>query len=239
LENGPLQRFIGGLRKLKYPEPNVKIVCASDYGAPQRRPRLILIASKFKSLDFPERPSLKEYPIATVRDWIGDLPILKAGERDPIDPDHEAAKLSDRNLLRIKHTPEGGNRRSWPPWLRLKCHAKMISESGKEGHTDVYGRLSYDKPASGLTTKCLSYSNGRFGHPIQDRAISLREAACLQTFPRDFRFEGPLVSRARQVGNAVPPLLAEKFGKLFLEAEKERALEMKKDLKTKNQKKRS
>ena len=85
-------------------------------------------------------------------------------------------------------------------------------KSGFNGFTDVYGRLSWDAPAPALTTRCISYSNGRFGHPLQNRAISVREAACLQTFPLDFVFTGNLNSQARQVGNAVPPLLAQHFG---------------------------
>ncbi|HBX9579776.1 TPA: DNA cytosine methyltransferase, partial [Klebsiella pneumoniae] len=80
----------------------------------------------------------------------------------------------------------------------------------------VYGRLSWDKPASGLTTRCISYSNGRFGHPEQDRAISLREAALLQTFPFDYIFTGSMVSKAKQIGNAVPPKMAEALGKAII-----------------------
>ena len=82
-------------------------------------------------------------------------------------------------------------------------------------YSDVYGRMKWDSPASGLTTRCISYSNGRFGHPDQDRAISVREAACLQTFPRDFIFTGNLNSMAKQVGNAVPVLLSQRFGNNF------------------------
>ena len=92
----------------------------------------------------------------------------------------------------------------------LECHRNH------KGHTDVYGRLSWDKPASGLTTRCISYSNGRFGHPTQNRAISVREAACLQTFPLDYKFIGSLQSRARQIGNAVPPKMSETIGKHVL-----------------------
>ena len=94
---------------------------------------------------------------------------------------------------------------SEPRWAT--CRARRFS-----GFTDVYGRLRWDSPAPALTTRCISYSNGRFGHPEQDRAISVREAACLQTFPPDFVFTGNLNSQARQVGNAVPALLAQQFG---------------------------
>ena len=85
-------------------------------------------------------------------------------------------------------------------------------KAGFRGFTDVYGRLKWEAPAPALTTRCISYSNGRFGHPHQDRAISVREAACLQTFPLSFVFTGSLNSQARQVGNAVPALLAQRFG---------------------------
>jgi DNA (cytosine-5)-methyltransferase 1 len=218
----PLENFTNKLSQLGYPEPSIKNIYAIHYGVPQWRPRLIIIASRHSKLHFPQPThGLKNGSpnFSTVREWIGDLPPLKAGERSKDDEDHESARLSSLNIERIRNTPEGGNRDGWPLRLRLKCHLRMLSETGKEGHSDVYGRLCFDKPASGLTTRCLSYSNGRFGHPTQDRAISLREAACLQTFPRDFRFTGALHSKACQVGNAVPPLLAETFGKHFLSVE--------------------
>jgi DNA (cytosine-5)-methyltransferase 1 len=151
-----------------------------------------------------------------VQDWIGNLPRIRAGETHPDDQDHQAALLSDINLKRIALTPEGGNRESWPQNLWLDCHRDH------KGHTDVYGRLSWNKPAAGLTTRCISYSNGRFGHPEQNRAISVREAACLQTFPRHYAFRGNLNSRARQIGNAVPPLMAQRFGEAILEHAKKR-----------------
>ena len=113
------------------------------------------------------------------------------------------------NLRRIAATPEGGGRRNWPKSLRLDCHREF------DGHSDVYGRLAWDRPAAGLTTRCISYSNGRFGHPTQNRAISVREAACLQTFPRGYKFVGTLESKARQVGNAVPPLMARAIGRTY------------------------
>jgi DNA (cytosine-5)-methyltransferase 1 len=118
--------------------------------------------------------------------------------------------LSDENLQRIRVTPEGGGRESWPERLLLPCH-----KNDYEGHTDVYGRMRRNALASALTTRCISLSNGRFGHPVQDRAISVREAACLQTFPRSFIFEGSLNGMARQIGNAVPVVLAKRFGRMF------------------------
>jgi DNA (cytosine-5)-methyltransferase 1 len=118
--------------------------------------------------------------------------------------------LSPRNQERIRATPEGGGREHWPKHLLLRCHLDDY-----DGHTDVYGRMRRNAPASGLTTRCISLSNGRFGHPLQHRAISVREAASLQTFPRSFRFHGSLNSMARQIGNAVPVLLARQFGRAF------------------------
>ena len=103
-------------------------------------------------------------------------------ETDPEIPDHRAARLSALNLKRIRTTPEGGGNRDWPEDLQLTCH------QGATGYSDVYGRMSWDRPASGLTTRCISYSNGRFGHPEQDRAISVREAACLQNVPDGLPF---------------------------------------------------
>lgn len=146
---------------------------------------------------------------------INGFPPLSAGEVDKFDKDHQAARLSEINLQRIKHTPEGGDRGSWPKELINDCLDKNYN-----GHKDVYGRLAWDKQAAGITTKCTSYSNGRFGHPDQNRAISLREAACLQTFPRNFKFSGSLANRAKQVGNAVPPLLAKHLGQAIIQQHK-------------------
>ena len=219
--DGPLDRFLLTLKDLGYPEPSVSVIVASHYGVPQWRPRLMLLASKHGSPAFPPETHGDgdgQKPYTTVGDWIRNLPPLKAGERDSFDPDHQAASLSEKNLLRIRNTPEGGDRRHWPDELRLPCHRSMFEAAGQEGHTDVYGRLAFDKPASGLTTRCISYSNGRFGHPVQDRAISVREAACLQTFPRSFRFLGSLNSKARQIGNAVPPLLAKRIALSLLQS---------------------
>jgi DNA (cytosine-5)-methyltransferase 1 len=147
-----------------------------------------------------------------VREWISDFPPIGAGETHSTIPNHRAAGLSEINLERISVLKEGEDRMHWPEHLKLKCHS-----NGYGGHTDVYGRMRWDAPATGLTTRCVSLSNGRFGHPTQNRAISIREAACLQTFPRDFIFEGSLAEMARQIGNAVPVILAERFGRNFVD----------------------
>ncbi len=213
-EKGVFQRLLKTLNELCY-NSTYEVVAAQDYGVPQRRRRLVLVASRLGPLRFPKKTHKPDtsYPrYSTVREWISDLPPIKAGETHKTVPNHRAARLSALNLERVQATPEGGDRRDWPDHLQLRCHL-----NGYTGHTDVYGRMLWDQPATGLTTRCISLSNGRFGHPEQDRAISVREAACLQTFPRDFVFTGSLNSMARQIGNAVPVLLAEHFGRNFIE----------------------
>lgn len=210
--NWEFDRFTRTLEKLHYSIER-RIFDSQSYGVPQKRSRLVLIASRLGPISFPAEthgPSAANPNYSTVREWIEDLPVIAAGEQHPDIPNHRASILSQLNLLRIRSTPEGGGWRNWPVALVPPCH-----RYGFRGYSDVYGRMKWDAPASGLTTRCISYSNGRFGHPKQDRAISVREAACLQTFPRDFVFTGNLSSTAKQVGNAVPVLVAERFGDNF------------------------
>jgi len=211
-ENGPFSDFLKFIKRFGY-EYDFKIVSSEFYGVPQQRKRLVVLA---KLNDKPMFPSyshgVDEVAFATVRDYIGDLPPLQAGESDRVDPLHTAAIIQPINIKRLQHTPEGGDRRDWPDELWLNCHRKY------DGHTDVYGRMSWDKPSKTLTTKCTSISNGRFGHPdvTQHRAITFREAACLQTFPKGFQFIGSRVSKSKQIGNAVPVLLAQRFAEAIM-----------------------
>jgi len=189
-----------------------RIVESRVYGVPQRRRRLAVMASRMGSVSFPKPthgPGTRK-AFSTVWEWIGDLPPIGAGQSHPRVPNHRAAGLSALNSRRIAATPPGGSRADWPRRLRLRCHDEY------RGHSDVYGRMRKAAPASGLTTRCISLSNGRFGHPTQNRAISVREAASLQTFDRSFIFHGNLTSMARQVGNAVPVFLARAFGREFV-----------------------
>lgn len=205
-KKGPLPAFEALLKKLGYTY-DVKVLPALWFGVPQTRERLVLLASRSAPISLPSPThGPGKIPYTTVKDWIGGFNPLSAGGIDSVDPSHRAADLSKLNLARIASTPEGGGREHWPDNLILDCHRNH------KGHTDVYGRLSWSKAAAGLTTRCISYSNGRFGHPDQNRAISVREAACLQTFPKNFIFIGNLNSKARQVGNAVPPLMARSIG---------------------------
>jgi DNA (cytosine-5)-methyltransferase 1 len=211
-DEGPFFRFLSLLKQLGY-EISFGVLAASSFGVPQKRERLVLLASLDGLIELPQ-PTHGEglKPFSCVGDWIAGLPPLNAGEVSLHDPDHQCSKLSALNLKRIKSTPEGGGRNDWPEYLKLECH------KGHSGHTDVYGRLRWNSLASGLTTRCISLSNGRFGHPEQNRAISVREAACLQTFPMEYNFKGSLVSKAKQIGNAVPPLMAKALGEQVLKS---------------------
>ncbi len=209
---GPFAALVKVLKQLGYTWAH-GVIDSRDYGVPQHRRRLVLLASRRGEIDLPKpthgRPPLAPY--STVWQWIGSLRPIQAGETDANDPMHRAANLSEINLRRIKATPPGGSRSDWPEDLMLRCH-----RGSDRTHSDVYGRLRKDRPASAMTTRCVSLSNGRFGHPVQNRALSVREAACLQTFPGSSVFHGCLTSIAKQVGNAVPVLLAKRLGEEFV-----------------------
>lgn len=190
------------------------VVECSRIGLPQNRKRLVLLASRLGPISIPEFA----LPVRSTRSVIGGLPRIAAGEADPTDRIHRSSKLSPTNLSRIRHSVPGGTWRDWPDTLRSSCHVK---ESGAT-YPSVYGRMEWDLPAPTITTQCFGYGNGRFGHPEQDRAISLREAAMLQGFPRNYSFipESEEVSFAkigRLIGNAVPVTLGKVLGDLILE----------------------
>lgn len=182
-----------------------EIVDVSEYGVPQTRKRLVLLASRFGEIELVKRTHKNKK--ITVRDVIKDLPPLKDGQVSSRDPLHRARKLSPTNLKRVKSTPHnGGSSNSWDDDLVLACHKK---DSGKTYKGTVYGRMRWDDPAPTMTTHCVGIGNGRFGHPEQDRAISLREAALFQTFPKRYKFWDPgkpfsTGQIARFIGNAVP-----------------------------------
>ncbi|MFW1703383.1 DNA cytosine methyltransferase [Acinetobacter pittii] len=207
-KDGPYKRFITFLDAEKYKIQEF-IAKSEEYGVPQKRKRFVLLASRYKEIPEPAKThGIGLLPFTTVRDFIGEFPKLDAGQIHPDDHWHRCPTLNDRNLERIRNTPEGGDRRHWPEHLINECHKKH------SGHMDTYGRMSWDKPAPTLTTRCYSYSNGRFGHPDinQNRAISVREASRLQTFPKNFIFKGSVVEASRQIGNAVPCEMAKQFG---------------------------
>jgi DNA (cytosine-5)-methyltransferase 1 len=220
-KHGPFPSFKELLKEMGY-HITYGVVAAQDYGAPQIRHRFVLLASKLGDITIPVPTHGKhaENPYKTVYDAIYDLPAIAAGEsysgRDVLN--HRAAMLSDLNMERIRaSTHDGGGRNNWPKALWPDCYTRTNKDgTTHSGHTDCYGRLWWRKPATGLTTRCISYSNGRFGHPEQDRAISIREAARLQGFDDAFEFTGNLNSMARQIGNAVPVDVAFAMGKHFI-----------------------
>lgn len=180
------------------------IVNAQDYGVPQRRRRLILFGSKHGKIELIEKTNtVGNYK--TVYEAIGHLPEVEDGIAHSLDPLHKSRKLSDINKKRIQATSEGGYWRDWDESLWLDCHKK---ESGKSFRS-VYGRMKWNEVAPTMTTYCTGLGNGRFGHPSQDRAISLREAALIQSFPENYDFIDPSEKFssqkiARHIGNAVP-----------------------------------
>jgi DNA (cytosine-5)-methyltransferase 1 len=193
-----------------------RIADAAEYGVPQRRRRLLVVGSRVTAPCLPE-PShadgeadgVKRF--VTVRHAIGHLPRLAAGEADPHDPFHRARQHSQITLRRLACIPEGGDRRNLPGELVLDCHRNH------EGHYDVYGRMRWDRVAPTLTSGCTNVSKGRFCHPGQDRALTLREAMLLQTFPAHTRLRGFTDQMALQVGNAVPSLLAQRIAEKVIE----------------------
>lgn len=208
------QEFVEALKALDY-VVFFKRVDASRYGVPQKRNRLVLLASRLGGdiSVIPETHDAED--IVTVREAIGFLPRLKDGEVDTRDPLHRSSKLNEINRKRIAATPRnGGSATSWPDHLIPKCYRR---KSGKSYMVSVYGRMRWSTPASTITTQFMTLGTGRFGHPSQNRAISLREAAKLQSFPDYYQFapDGELTIKntARHIGNAVPVLLGRAIGK--------------------------
>lgn len=206
------ERFLTLLNNMHY---NVfyGVINSKNYGVPQKRVRLILIAAHhFVPFEPPHTHGEGLLPFVTVRNAIERFPRLNAGETNEEFFNHFASSLNPLNMERIIATPhDGGGRLDWPPALVLNCH-----NNGYRGHTDVYGRMHWDDVSPTLTSKCFSLSNGRFGHPEQDRAISLREAAAIQTFGDEYQFFGNVQEIGKQIGNAVPVLLAQRIGEYIL-----------------------
>ncbi len=208
----PLGRFKQFLAENNYTFDD-GVVNAKYFSVPQNRRRYILVATRIQNEI--QLPKELRHEIVTVKHAIGNtekfMPI-NHGHVDSTSFIHSAARLSDLNLKRIKATKhDGGDRRDWKLSLIPKCYANH------DGHTDVYGRMYWNRPSPTITTRFVSYSNGRYGHPEQDRAISLREGATLQSFPENYVFhsnsQGVI---AKMIGNAVPPLLAKAVGEVFI-----------------------
>ncbi len=192
------------------------VINANHYGVPQSRIRYLLIATRLaEKIELP--PASSDQSL-TVRSFIGaanGFQTIEAGHRDETTFLHTACSLSEENLKRIKKTKKsGGDRTAW----KDDPHLQIPAYRGRDDiFRDVYARMHWDRPAPTITTRFNSFSNGRFGHPEEDRAISIREGATLQTFPKDFQFSGKnLNTFARQIGNAVPPELARRIGEHIL-----------------------
>lgn len=204
--------FLRSLNELGY-KTSYQVVNCADYGVPQQRNRLVLLASKHGELKLIP-PTHKPTKYKTVRDALEELDPIKAGQFLEQDPLHWSASLTPINLKRIKSSKQGGTWRDWDKKLVAKCHRKS---SGKT-YPSVYGRMSWDQPSPTITTQFFGFGNGRFGHPVQHRAISIREGAILQSFPKGYKFtkkgeEIQLKHLGRLIGNAVPVRLGEVIGK--------------------------
>jgi len=208
--------FVGSLEKLKY-SVSYKLVQCEKYGLPQTRKRLVLLASKFGEIELIKPTHNKPEKHRTVKDALHGLPCLQAGKKSNKDPLHKSAALSDLNLDRIKSSKQGGTWRDWPEHLVAECHKKKTGKS----YVSVYGRMEWNRPSPTVTTQFFGFGNGRFGHPTQNRAISLREGAILQSFPRNYQFTKPGVDPeftvvGRLIGNAVPVRLGQIIGKSIM-----------------------
>ncbi len=189
------RRLVRSLRKLGY-VLWWGVLDAQHFAVPQRRKRLVLIG---------QSAGIASAPVPARRIRVVDQAIRGLSSRDRL---HRKPELAPRVLERIRAIPRnGGSRKDLPPELALRCHARLSASAA----TNVYGRMKGNEPAPTLTTRCTTPACGRFVHPRANRPITLREAACLQTFPRRYRFEGTREEIERQIGNAVPAELARRI----------------------------
>jgi DNA (cytosine-5)-methyltransferase 1 len=206
--------FIDTLEQVGYHICYQEAFCP-DFGIPQQRKRLVLLASLLGPISLlnPRKTSTH----VTVREAIAHLPKLQAGEECAEDSMHKASRLSPLNLRRIIASRPGGSWRDWSSDLVAKCH----SEKSGQNYSSVYGRMEWDKPSPTITTQFFGFGNGRFGHPEQNRAITLREGAILQSFPDNYEFVSKdqsvsFATLGRLIGNAVPVRLGEAIGQSIL-----------------------
>lgn len=207
-----LDKFVTALEKQGY-NVQYEIVKLNEYGVPETRKRFSLIANRVTDKKIFPKPR-RTKPI--VADFIGKkngFKKISAGHKDSTKFMHSAAGLSDINIKRLKMTPKNGGTRH--AWAHTDMQLEAYKKKGRDiSFNDTYGRMSWNKPAPTITTKFFSISNGRFAHPEENRAISLREGATLQTFPKTYKFIGSSIATiARMIGNAVPPLFAKQIGK--------------------------
>lgn len=193
-----------------------EILHAADYGVPQKRKRAIIIGSLIgvpshpkpthRSPDKPDILNIHSPMWRTVRDAIGDLPRKPNGKNW-----HIGRNPTPQSLKRYRYVPEGGNRFDLPRKLMPDCWKNKPT-----GSTDLFGRLSWSKPALTIRTEFFKPEKGRYLHPSEHRPITIREAARIQTFPDDYVIVGSNTEAAKQIGNAVPCLLAKQIGEHLL-----------------------
>ncbi|SNS35903.1 DNA (cytosine-5)-methyltransferase 1 [Actinomadura meyerae] len=215
------QTFISTLKTNGF-HVSYKSVYCPEYGLPQHRRRLVLLASRLGPIKIPDG-TYAPGSFITVRDAIGNLPAIENGEVDRIDSLHRSRNLSEINLKRIRASTPGGTWEDWPPELRAPCHRRATGATFRS----VYARMLWDDPSPTITTMAYNFGTGRFGHPSQDRAISLREASILQGFPLGYDFIPPggkveFAPLGRLIGNAVPPVIGKLIGATIAEHIKDR-----------------
>lgn len=213
LGHKPFQDFVAALKSGGYSTWFKSVPC-DKLGVPQTRRRLVLMASRIGEIGGLVLP--KGGKAGTVRDALKGLKPLRAGQADPKDPIHFARGLTPLNLARLRASRPGGTWHDWPKELRSACHRKASGSS----YPSVYARMRADQPSPTITTQFYNFGTGRFGHPTQARAITPREAALLQSFPRAYQFikdgdEAFMSVLGRMIGNAVPPKLGEAIGSTF------------------------
>jgi DNA (cytosine-5)-methyltransferase 1 len=207
-KTGIFKDFVKRLEGLGY-YLDYRIVYCPDFGVPQRRNRLVLLGSKLGDIQVPA-PTHEKDGYVTVADAISELPRIEAGSICKSDALHRTMKLSPLNLKRIQASKPNGTWKEWDNELLPECYTR---ESGSS-YTAVYGRMSWNDVAPTITTQFYNYGSGRFGHPAQCRALSIREGSLLQTFPVDYEYDQSLSisTLGRQIGNAVPPRLGQVIG---------------------------
>lgn len=208
-------QFVGDLEEAGY-EVNWGILEVADYGVPQRRKRLVLLAGLGFRIELPAPTHAAGGthglpPWRTVKDAISSMRpaavLAPARMRQSLDRRdwHVIRAISEPNIERLRHSKPGGTWRDLPEHVRPPCH-----RGGYKGFMNAYGRLDWNKPSATITSGCTSLSKGRFGHPEELRTISVREAALLQTFPRNYMFDTDSLDRACEIiGNALPCHFAE------------------------------
>lgn len=194
-----------------------RVHSSDDHGVPQTRRRFFVVGQlRGRRFKWPD----SSHSRLTVRNAIGDLPPPPSdGSEHPDFSNHLTTAVTAINVERFSHVPPGGGWRDIPVDLMLPCHRRVLDSGITSGMwPDVYGRLEWDRPAPTITAGFDSFTRGRYGHPSEDRPITPREAARLQGFPDWFRFYGNRRDVRSQIGNAVPPPLAEAIGRSILES---------------------